>query len=371
MFLTSTNLAHFLISRKLVTPSTIVDGDFSVTELGRRNRNFCVKLDSNRALFVKQTKASDPDSLANFKREMDYYTLAQVQSSWNQYLPRVLDIDRERHSIVLEFINHSESFTQYHWRIRRFSTLIASMVGGALADFHRSVTLADVPHELLQSCQRKPVWILDFDRVPDSASDGVKQMLATMQQFGGIRDGMQALKRDWRFDCLMHGDMKWDNCLIYPDEKQMAQLKLIDWELIDIGDARWDVAGLMHSFLVFWIETDLREIGQAPARDIVELIARENDLQAALRQSLQTFWRSYQNGLGRTEYDLHELESVLRFVAARLILTCYEGVFTSKDMSNSMSMVLQLAQLMFEDPLMLVKHWFAIATESRVEELEA
>ena len=370
MFLTSTNLVHFLISRRLVEVSKIVDGNFSVIELGRRNRNFRVDIGPNSALFVKQTKSSDSSSLAHFKREMDCYVLAQSFREWSQLMPGVLDIDQERHSMSLEFVNDSESLTQYHWRICRFSNLIAEKAGSALASFHRAVSLKDLPSEFLQRCQRKPVWILQFNSVPNSASGGAKQMLSYMQQDGFFGDGLQALERDWKFDHLIHGDMKWDNCLVHPGENQIPQLKIIDWELVDIGDAKWDLAGLMHSFFVFWVESDQRSVDHAPAQSIAELIARENTSQGAMRQSLFVFWRAYQNGLGRTENDLHELESVMRFVAARLVLTCYEGVCSAKEMSKSMSMILQLARLLFEDPSKLVKHWFTYATGSRDEEPE-
>lgn len=337
---------------------TIVDGNFCVTEVGRRNRNFRVENGIGHELFVKQTKASDTGSLANFKREIDSYVLARTNPAWNKLLPRVLDIDEDRYSIVLEFIKDSESLTQYHWRIRRFSNLIAEISGQALARFHVSTSLSLLPKDFLQTCRRKPVWILNFDSVPKLASGGSKKMLALMQQHPVIREGLQVVERDWKFDCLIHGDMKWDNCLVHPDQNQTPQLKLIDWELIDVGDAHWDIAGLMHSFFVFWIEIDQRDTRQEPASSIEELIARENPLHNALRQSLLVYWHAYQTGVGAKDNDRADLVRCLRFVAARLVLTCYEGVCTEKEMSISMSLVLQLARIIFEDPEKMALLWF-------------
>jgi len=357
MFLTATNLVHFLIAKKLVDLSTIVDGDFSVLELGRRNRNFQVSLGLSTGLFVKQSKASDALSLATFKREMDCYALAQQFPAWHALLAPLKNLDYDRHSIVLELIANSESLTQYHWRIRRFSPLIAEKLAHALSQFHVNVKLDDLSAEQLRQYPQKTLWILDLIELPNSASGGAQQMFRFMQQHSAFRAGMQSLKQNWQFDCLIHGDMKWDNCLVHPDVQQQPRLTLIDWELIDVGDAHWDVAGLMHSFFVFWIESELRRADMNEVKNITELLVRENEGQTGLRQSLWAFWRAYQRGIGRSERDRLALVRVFGFVSARLVLTCYEGVCQAKEMSLSMSLILQLAAEMFRDSDRLVQHW--------------
>ena len=42
MFLTAYNLAHYLTAKGLITMRSVVDGDFILSEAGRRNRNFKV-----------------------------------------------------------------------------------------------------------------------------------------------------------------------------------------------------------------------------------------------------------------------------------------------------------------------------------------
>lgn len=357
MFLTATNLVHFLIAKKLVSMATVVDGDFSVLELGRRNRNFQVSLGLSKGLFVKQSKASDAPSLATFKREMDSYALAQQYPAWLALLAPLKHLDFDRHCMVLDLIADSESLTQYHWRIRRFSPLIAEKLAHALAQFHTSVKLADLSTDQLAQYPQKTLWILDLNELPNSASGGAQQMFRFMQQHSVFREGMQSLKQNWKFDSLVHGDMKWDNCLVHPDAKQQPRLTLIDWELIDVGDTHWDVAGLMHSFFVFWIESELRRTDMNDVKNITELIVRENEGQTGLRQGLWAFWRAYQGGIGGSELDRHSLLRIFGFVSARLVLTCYEGVCQAKEMSLSMNLVLQLAEEMFRDPNRLVRHW--------------
>lgn len=357
MFLTATNLVHFLIAKKLVQAATVVEGNFSVQELGRRNRNFQVNLGFSSGLFVKQSKASDALSLATFKREMDSYAIAQQIPAWHTLLAPLKHLDYDRHSIVLDLIADGESLTQYHWRIRRFSPLIAEKLAHALAQFHANVKLADLNAEQLSQYPRKTLWILDLNELPNSASGGARQMLRFMQQHSAFRDGMQALKQNWKFDCLVHGDMKWDNCLVHPDATQQPRLTLIDWELIDVGDAHWDVAGLMHSFFVFWIESELRRADLSGVNNIADLLDRENEGQTGLRQSLWAFWRAYQRGMGCSERDHHALVRVFGFVSARLVLTCYEGVCQAKEMSLPMSLILQLAGEIFREPERFVQHW--------------
>ena len=38
MFLTASNMAHYLLARGTIPPAVVVDGDFMVIEAGRRNR---------------------------------------------------------------------------------------------------------------------------------------------------------------------------------------------------------------------------------------------------------------------------------------------------------------------------------------------
>ena len=69
---------------------------------------------------------------------------------------------------------------------------------------------------------------------------------------------LDELRGEWRQDALIHGDMKWDNCVMprHDDPARAAEgLKIVDWELADIGDGCWDVGAVFQAYLAHWILT--------------------------------------------------------------------------------------------------------------------
>src|SRR5213076_3215200 len=84
-------------------------------------------------------------------------------------------------------------------------------------------------------------------------------LLAIVRQYPEFPSALEALRTGWRSERLIHGDMKWDNCLVLgsggPGQgpSPPLPLRVIDWELADFGDGLWDVGGIFHSFLCSWL----------------------------------------------------------------------------------------------------------------------
>ena len=106
----------------------------------------------------------------------------------------------------------------------------------------------------------------------------------------------------------MHGDVKWDNCVVYPARPATAaslRLKIVDWELSDIGDPRWDVGALLQAYIAFWvfsmrISTDCRwrslpNTAQYPIEN--------------MQPSIRAFWQAY---VGATRTGSRDRRDVAR-----------------------------------------------------------
>ena len=69
------------------------------------------------------------------------------------------------------------------------------------------------------------------------------------------------LQQTWRRDTLIHGDIKFENCVLthangaqVPDGKDAeVGVKVVGPEIADLGDPRWDVGSMMQSWLACWI----------------------------------------------------------------------------------------------------------------------
>ena len=144
----------------------------------------------------------------------------------------------------------------------------------------------------------------------------------------------------------------------FPKSERLTQIKIIDWELFGYGDRRWDLAGLLHSALLFWIEYQNSQALLTTSPLIEELLRKEREAPAGVNSTMQTLVETYAQVCNLNFQTPDDLIELLQFVAARLVLTTYEGVWKESAMPTSMSLILQLARFIFEDPRRLVEQWF-------------
>ena len=76
--------------------------------------------------------------------------------------------------------------------------------------------------------------------------------------------------------------------MVFLDADGILQLRIVDWELLDLGDGCWDVAGIFQAYLVYLIKnTALDEFKEDDVLDILI----ENAI--IILPSIKAFWRNY------------------------------------------------------------------------------
>ena len=125
--------------------------------------------------------------------------------------------------------------------------------------------------------------------------------------------GLALPKRDsWRHQAGQCSDQP----IRIEGSSDAVELYIVDWEMVQLGDPAWDLAGALHDFLVLWITS-------MPAA--IELNADEMIAQAGLplacraeRDALS--WPAYRDaaGLNPAEFDGFLLRAIT-YSAARLI----------------------------------------------------
>ena len=113
----------------------------------------------------------------------------------------------------------------------------------------------------------------------------ISALLQQHQEFEALLD---ALGAEWRFDSLIHGDMKWDNVLVFPAPAGL-DFRIVDWEMADCGDAGWDVGAVLQSFFSTWIMSMPIGSGLPPEA----YIGMASQPLEAMRPVLKAFWQSY------------------------------------------------------------------------------
>jgi len=349
MLLNSDNVVHYLLQRGFLSFESVVDGDLMVLEAPRRNRNFKVTQQRQKGLFVKQVLEWDPQAIATIQREAWCYSLAKTApelATLGAMLPEFRSYDPQRHVLVLELLSGFESLAEYHQKLGKFPVEVAVALAEALGTYHRE-TIDKLDHLPQASIFPKVApWVLSIHLQQPawfhSLSAANSQLLGIVKKYDEFAAVLDRLRNGWTFRSLVHGDIKWDNCLIQssiaPNGKPL--LRVIDWELADLGDALWDVGAILQSYLSYWILS----MPTWPNARPEELIAKAPYKLEVLQKAIRAFWNRYKEVAEiPSERRKESLAQSIAYGAARMIQTAYEALTFATQMNANALYLLQVS----------------------------
>ena len=353
MFLTASNIAHYLLARGSLPPAVLVDGDFMVVEAGRRNRNYKIIRRDGSGLFVKQIKEYEPVSISTMQREAACYRMASQDGyqALAQLMPRLVDHDARRHCLIIGLLPGAENLSEYHLRRKSFPAEVGKMLGTALGSYHQTLRGKSLSSTDLSTFPRTPPWILSYHQTslqaPGAISGGVQQLAAIIRQHPDMQHNLARLAQGWQYDSIIHGDMKWDNCMVYPDSNGQLAFRIVDWELVDYGDACWDIGAVLQAYLTAWIFSMPLHQETAPER-FVDKAAYQLD---SMYPALHAFWRSYVQTAGIDKKSAGPyLLRCIEYGAARMLQTAFETLYYSHSMTSHAATLMQVSQNILRNP---------------------
>jgi hypothetical protein len=367
VFLNSTNIVYYLLERGLVSAEQVVDGDYMVTEAPRRNRNFKVMKRDRSGLFVKQVQRWEQQSIATVQLEAHCYRLTNEDKGFmalRDIVPRFHCYDARRAVLVTELLPGSETLAEYHFRNGGFPIEVAVQLGQAFGRYHRQIKGAGAPSSGPEFPRRAP-WILSFHNTTpqmlQSMSGANYQLLETLKRYPEFGKTLDRLAGEWRQESLIHGDIKWDNCVLVPNGGNgSVKLKLVDWELADWGDPCWDVAAIFSAFIVFWIQS----LPLTPGEDTARAVQQTQFPIEKMQPTIRAFWSAY---LKEMQLDAAAARDVLRrsvlFCGARTIQTAYEYVQMAPQMSNLSLYMLQASMNILLQPEAATSELLGLSTQ--------
>jgi tRNA A-37 threonylcarbamoyl transferase component Bud32 len=353
MFLTSSNLPHYLISRGLLTSAEVISGSYSSLESRRRNRNFRV-LSPSRNLFIKQIPAVFPEALECIDREAVCYRFVasdQRFSHLRTYMPRLYDYDPLRRAIVVEYLHEAENLHELHARVQSYPLAISKCLGSALGNAHKWSPRVDPTDVLPSAFQRTPPWVLtvgeDVNLRLDELPGGHRETVLAIRQNADLRHGLARVRESWQTETIIHGDIRGDNVLIISNRTETPALYLIDWELSDVGDPLWDVAGMFATYLEYWLlarhlpvpksRNEFTDADQMKVRDAVWL-------------ALDGFWNAYCEARGLTLDEMEYIQKkCVQLTGARFVRSAFDVVAGLPHLSESATLLLAVASLIMAD----------------------
>ena len=310
----ASEVAGYLLDRKLLSPRAVVDGRFRVVDSSRLHPVYVVTAQDDRCFVLKLGGTAVAREAAALKR------LGLADRSGTTF-PALITYDAAEGVLIYESAPNARDLATHHAR-GRFSCALAREAGRALAVLHA------LPPDALQALpdpQRPASSIhlhrpdLDTLRTLTPAAADLTRVIQGSDELCAELDELFASRAP---ETVIHGDVRWDNFVVAREAtRRWTRLQLIDWELCGAGDPAVDIGSFLGEYLRAW----LRSIPIADPQDASRLLAHARLPLRRMRPAVRAFWTAYAHHHRGTAGELHAtLHRSSRFAAVRLLTAALE-----------------------------------------------
>jgi Ser/Thr protein kinase RdoA (MazF antagonist) len=334
------DIAHYLLSLGLVKPTVVVDEEISVVDASRRNCVFLVAIRGGPTYVIKQASPRTARTLAH---EAAVLRVLAEATELATHVPMVVHHEPEAALLVLGTPGEARDWQTY-LIAARFPHTPPRVLGRVLASLHRlpADSVEDLSHGV------DPMWGLSLAEPPHELlldlSAGSQELVARLQASRALCGRLHEL-REACSDCeLIHGDLRWENCLAVPapGSRRRTRLLLVDWELAGRGAAGFDVGTVLAEYLRYWVGS----IPILEPADPGRLVAHARHPLSRMQPAMQVFWSAY--GLATPQPPT--LRRVIELTAVRLLQTAVESAQGLVTPSAHVISLVQLADNMLRHP---------------------
>lgn len=336
--LEQSDIAHYLLSLGLVKPESMIEEDLTVVDVSRRNCVFLATTGAGPTYVVKQAVPRNVRTLAHEAAVLRFLGGATRLAG---QVPAVVHHESDAARLVLRTPAGAREWNDHRGR---FPRIPARTLGRALAALHQ------LPGDGLG---REPPG---FDRMwglslPEPSHDlllelsaGAQDLVARLQASTALCDRLERLRDAGSDGELVHGDLRWDNCLAVsaPGSRRRTRVLLVDWELAGRGIAAFDVGTILAEYLRVWVGS----IPIADPADPGRLVARAGHPLRRMQPAMQAFWSAYRLANPRRP----ALRRVVELAAVRVLQTAVERAQGLATPSAHVVTLLQLADNMLRHP---------------------
>jgi len=357
---TDDDVIRFLIDGGILEAEEIVGSGVTLQEGVRRNRNTRVEFSDGSGVFVKRPEPMSPLSQDTLIAEGEFYLAHGTERSpLAGVLARLRHFDRSVPVIVLELLSHHRSLREICLTsgVIDFPISAYRSAARALADVH-GLAPASMSNRIA-SVVRPVEWIAGLrrpePRILTSISNAGLGVLEIVQASASIDRGIAGLEEMWRPEALVHGDVRADNLLVDLRPDGEPDVRIIDWELWQVGDPAWDVAGLLEAAVTLVIGSPaLADTGP----DV--LTGTANGI-SVIQVTCRGIWNSYATARGLSPADRQDMTPrVVTYCAARIIQSVAELTARADAIPGAALVLLQVAENIFAEPERATAEFFAL-----------
>ena len=333
MLLTEEGVLNYLLYRGLINGDEAISEKTIVQKKFSRNRNFSVTLENGIGYFLKQVSTSSSEKQQTLRSEANCYWLANNDINFsvlNPVLCKYYDYNPAHHILIIESLNSSTNVFEYIQYHKIISPEISVSMGNALSVLHQITSSLIEDSKAGKLFSKFIPWIFKIDNSSQTffniTTPATKQVFDIVKEHSNYVELINHCKEQWEIKSLIHGDVKFPNFLI--TNKDAGNLKIIDFEICDIGDPCWDVAGVLQAYLTWWID----------------FASADNMVLKNLEPSIKKFWSSYADGVTSISKDEKELlKKCMQYTAVRMIQTTYEMATSQNELHQNQIKTLQMS----------------------------
>jgi Phosphotransferase enzyme family len=342
MLLTEQNICYYLLDKGLLTPRQIVNGEFRVDIADSRNRNFIVNRDYDNAYFIKHIRTLDVEHVNTLQTEATCYWLANNEaqySSLKDFMPTYHSFDYNNNILIIGFERGKITLNDYYDRTRKMPIAVAQRIGSILNAYHGHVSELLTNSSSARFFKKGRPWVFSIasnqNRLP-SPQTPEGQIFTLINSNPKYKELIAVHENTWENKSLVHSDIKFTNFLIDHSNDDTPNIKLVDWELADIGDPCWDVASVLQAYLNLWLIQEMNKDQQYGFS--LPLV----------QESIAAFWKAYSEDQVTDTNRI--LNKALAFCALKMIHTCLETTPGSPSLGLYGAKLLQLSFNILDNP---------------------
>jgi len=349
------NIASYMIDKGLMKTKSIVDGDLIVSDLSRKNLNFTIVCENSTSYFLKQPYVTDEYSIETINRESKFYSKvfsSIIFSKIQEITPRFIKFDSKNNVLITKFITNYQKNNEKEILFGKQM----SALGKNLGRFH-SLTSQKMIHSEFNFLPKSfPPTILISRPRPELFSLmglGSLQFLKDIQQNEILFKFLVDLEKIWRIETIIHGDLKFDNMIFATSEtKKGSELKLLDWELVQIGDPAWDIGTILFNFLY----SHLFGEGFLKKFKMKENLEQIKSLIQTIGLDFKVLWNAYQKEMKQTKLiDETFLERAIKYATAKLIQSSFDSLQEEVESSDRELINIKISETLIKN-INFVKH---------------
>lgn len=342
--LTAASVVRHLLDRGLLNSEEVVERGVRAVPRSRRHATLLIMIGDGGGFAVKQAVPEWGAHPGRLDREAAVYRMAATLPALRAVLPACHQAEERDDLLILELIESGDTLLEHHHREAACRADLAAALGCALGSAHLALPCA----QATATFPGRTPWVLDVLE-PGGAefawrTPATADVLTTLPHRERLRESLRWARAQWRQDCVMHGDLKWDNCLLESGSAG-ERVKLIDWELADLGDPAWDLGGALQDYVAFAALSYPDPISRTRSATVGEVPLDR------LRAPLGAFWEAYRGAAGLQSCALPALaQRSALFAGARLVQTALEHAAQSGPRAPAVAPLLDVALGLLEEP---------------------